>query len=52
MLLLLAKSVLHGRQQGGPTKGCVGITQGFALDHRIGECNLISLHPSFSAELD
>lgn len=51
MLLPLAKSVLHCRLQGGPTKGCVGTTQDPALDHTMGEHNLIGLNPRFS-ELD
>jgi len=33
--------------QGGPTKGCVGITEGLVLDHRMCEHNLVDLKPSF-----
>lgn len=48
VLYFKAKSVPHCMRQGGPTKGCVGVTEGRVLDHRIGEHNLKGLKRIFS----
>lgn len=48
VLFFTAKSVPCFMLQGGPTKGCVGITEGPVLGRRMGKHNLIGLKPSSS----